>query len=200
MNYGTGFQPGSSHIACTALCRSLITIEEIPDEDASQSLNSLGLDEFKGLLFVPTDPQELGSFMKDLVAEQQYFLDGLQKDYPGLSKDLYTDKGSISCNTSSSSHKADPNVTNWIFDMSQANPKDKPDLLDQSESDDDKFPDMDTEGFDKEETYMYDYSWEARKPLTTQEAHDAVKDLNHILRPPHLKGHGYKECTVPLVI
>lgn len=84
--------------------------------------------------------------------------------------------------------------------MSQANPKDKPDLLDQSESDDDEFPDMDTEGFDKEETYMYDYSWEARKPLTTQEAHDAVKDLNHILQPPHLKGHGYKECTVPLVI
>ena len=106
MNYGTGFQPGSSHIACTALCRSLITIEEIPDEDASQSLNSLGLDEFKGLLFVPTDPQELGSFMKDLVAEQQHFLDGLQKDYPGLSKDLYTDKGSISWNTSS--------LTSWI--------------------------------------------------------------------------------------
>lgn len=184
----------------SVMTKSPITIEEIPDEDTSQSLNSLGLDEFKGLLFVPADPQELGSFMKDLVAEQQHFLDGLRKDYPGLSEDLYTDKDGISWNTSSSSHEADPNVTDWIFDMSQANPEDKPDLSDQSESDDDEFPDMDTEGFDKEETYMYDYSWEAHKPPTTQEARDAVKDLNHILRPPHLKGRGYKECTVPLII
>lgn len=58
----------------------------------------------------------------------------------------------------------------------------------------------DDDSSDDEDVPQRDHSWEARQPPTIEAAKDALIDINQMLKPPRLKGGGYKECKLPLLL
>jgi hypothetical protein len=45
-----------------------------------------------------------------------------------------------------------------------------------------------------------DTSYEAHKPPMMEAACKALADVKQLLKPPRLRGHGYKECRLPLAL
>lgn len=190
-----------------------MTIEEISDEDEYPSFDPLASDEFTGLLFVPADPNELDHFLKQLTAEQQRFLDARQQCQVQSPELPYTDEnGVVWASSDSQEHEADPNVTDWLFDMDSPDGDNSDHNSEASNETDEEsthpdLPDMDGSYSDEEEESSADGNsstnnrpWAARRAPTIQQAREALKDLNRILRPPRAKGRGYKECTIPLAV
>lgn len=93
-------------------------------------------------------------------------------------------------------------VDPWVFDMFDEEEEEElePNLIDQSDSevgsDEDDTPEVNEDDLGNNRSH----SWESCKPPTILEAREAIQDLGLILKPPHARGRGYKECLIPLAI
>lgn len=182
-----------------------VTIEEIEDLGVSQ-VNPLRSDEYVGLLFVPSDLEAQQDWISEIHALQQR-----EKEFQvDPDSTLYRDADGTLWDI-----KADEDNDPWVYTLHNDNLDLGSDI---SESEDGDY-DIEMEIDDEDEPEDTDdeveiitpdpevfqptqrscNSWDSRKPPTILEARLAIKDLDLIFKPPHVKGHGHKECLVPLV-